>query len=327
MVKKTKETKTGLGRGLDSLIPNFDDDSIIETDEFNNEENDDEGTKIDPINDEKLKTVEIDSIHDELVETDESKDIGGTDSKKTNENNDEDKTDLKDDNLSLEIENDIEKSSDVIGSSEEISYDGNSSNNTDSSNLNENITDIKLSNSDLITDNEIDKNKLTDVDSNEYNLNETQLHESDISTEESSVNSENSLNDDFSSMDNTLSDDSEINFTENDSAVVINSDIIDGETAFDESLEGNLELESDNLSMGQLPEFEFDEEKGQEVIEVVEKNPRITLWSAQSAAVLRYIRKTEPEFSISKEASKLVEEAIMEKYPEIWEKFNDLNKN
>lgn len=327
MVKKTKETKTGLGRGLDSLIPNFDDDSIIETDEFNNEENDDEEPKIDPINDKKLKTVEIDSIHDELVETDESKDIVGTDSKKTNENNDEDKTDLKDDNLSLEIENDIEKSSDVIGSSEEISYDGNSSNNTDSSNLNENITDIKLSNSDLITDNEIDKNKLTDVDSNEYNLNETQLHESDISTEESSVNSENSLNDDFSSMDNTLSDDSEINFTENDSAVVINSDIIDGETAFDESLEGNLELESDNLSMGQLPEFEFDEEKGQEVIEVVEKNPRITLWSAQSAAVLRYIRKTEPEFSISKEASKLVEEAIMEKYPEIWEKFNDLNKN
>ena len=60
-----------------------------------------------------------------------------------------------------------------------------------------------------------------------------------------------------------------------------------------------------------------------EVKEIVNKNPRITLWSARSSAVFRYLRKTEPEFSISKEASTLIEEAISKKYPEIWELFDD----
>jgi hypothetical protein len=58
--------------------------------------------------------------------------------------------------------------------------------------------------------------------------------------------------------------------------------------------------------------------------EDVKKNPRITLWSSRSAAVLRYLKKTQPEFSISKEASKLIEEAVKEKYPEIWDIFEDL---
>ena len=43
-----------------------------------------------------------------------------------------------------------------------------------------------------------------------------------------------------------------------------------------------------------------------------------------SAAVLRYLRKTEPEFSISSEASDLIDAAIAEKYPEIWTLFNHL---
>lgn len=60
-----------------------------------------------------------------------------------------------------------------------------------------------------------------------------------------------------------------------------------------------------------------------EVKEIVNKNPRITLWSARSSAVFRYLRKTEPEFSISKEASTLIEEAVSKKYPEIWELFDD----
>ncbi len=61
-----------------------------------------------------------------------------------------------------------------------------------------------------------------------------------------------------------------------------------------------------------------------EVTEIVDKNPRITLWSSQSAAVFRYLRKTEPEFSISKEASRLIDEAVAKKYPEIWELFEDI---
>lgn len=67
-----------------------------------------------------------------------------------------------------------------------------------------------------------------------------------------------------------------------------------------------------------------DEENVCQVIEIVESNPRITLWSARSAAVLRYLRKTEPEFSISNEASKLIEDALAEKYPEIWTLFDHL---
>jgi hypothetical protein len=69
---------------------------------------------------------------------------------------------------------------------------------------------------------------------------------------------------------------------------------------------------------------EKEEKLVDEVIETVEKNPRITLWSARSAAVLRYLRKTEPEFSISSEASNLIDAAIAEKYPEIWTLFNHL---
>ncbi|WP_225370367.1 hypothetical protein [Methanobrevibacter arboriphilus] len=56
----------------------------------------------------------------------------------------------------------------------------------------------------------------------------------------------------------------------------------------------------------------------------MKKNPRITLWSAKSSAVFRYLRKTRPEFSISKEASKLIDEAVSEKYPEIWKLFDDI---
>lgn len=61
------------------------------------------------------------------------------------------------------------------------------------------------------------------------------------------------------------------------------------------------------------------------VINEVNKNPRISLWSAKSAAVLRLLKKTKPEFSISKEASALIEDAVKDKYPELWEVFEDKN--
>lgn len=67
----------------------------------------------------------------------------------------------------------------------------------------------------------------------------------------------------------------------------------------------------------------FDETLIENVILEVHKNPRISLWSAKSAAVLRLLKKTKPEFSISKEASALIEEAVKDKYPDIWEVFED----
>jgi hypothetical protein len=61
----------------------------------------------------------------------------------------------------------------------------------------------------------------------------------------------------------------------------------------------------------------------EKVILEVHKNPRISLWSAKSAAVLRLLKKTKPEFSISKEASALIEEAVKNKYPDLWEVFEE----
>jgi hypothetical protein len=61
----------------------------------------------------------------------------------------------------------------------------------------------------------------------------------------------------------------------------------------------------------------------QAVLVEVNKNPRISLWSARSAAVLRFLKKTRPEFSISKEASALIEAAVEDKYPDIWKLFQD----
>ena len=72
-----------------------------------------------------------------------------------------------------------------------------------------------------------------------------------------------------------------------------------------------------------LQEIKIQEAHIAEVKEIVDKNPRITLWSSRSSAVFRYLRKTEPEFSISKEASLLIEEAVSKKYPEIWALFDD----
>ena len=47
-------------------------------------------------------------------------------------------------------------------------------------------------------------------------------------------------------------------------------------------------------------------------------NPRLTFWSPKAAAVLRYLKKTIPEFSISSEIAKLVEEAVRNRYPDLW---------
>ena len=81
--------------------------------------------------------------------------------------------------------------------------------------------------------------------------------------------------------------------------------------------------ESSGEGVQSLQEIKIQEAHIAEVKEIVDKNPRITLWSSRSSAVFRYLRKTEPEFSISKEASLLIEEAVAKKYPEIWALFDD----
>ena len=47
------------------------------------------------------------------------------------------------------------------------------------------------------------------------------------------------------------------------------------------------------------------------------KDPRISAYSPLVMSILRYLRRTKPEFSMSEEASNLLEEAIRKKYPDI----------
>jgi signal recognition particle GTPase len=79
----------------------------------------------------------------------------------------------------------------------------------------------------------------------------------------------------------------------------------------------------ENKSNGKDIKNSVDQTLVENVILEVRKNPRISLWSAKSAAVLRLLKKTKPEFSISKEASALIEEAVKDKYPELWEEIKD----
>lgn len=87
-----------------------------------------------------------------------------------------------------------------------------------------------------------------------------------------------------------------------------------------EELSGDISSEK---SVQTSQEIKIQKEHVEEVKRIVNKNPRITLWSSRSSAVFRYLRKTEPEFSISKEASLLIEEAVSKKYPEIWALFDE----
>ncbi len=72
-----------------------------------------------------------------------------------------------------------------------------------------------------------------------------------------------------------------------------------------------------------IQNINFDDKVINDVLLDVHKNPRISLWSAKSAAVLRFLKKTKPEFSISNEASILIEEAVKDRYPDIWMIFEE----
>ncbi|WP_407423540.1 AAA family ATPase [Methanobrevibacter sp.] len=103
-------------------------------------------------------------------------------------------------------------------------------------------------------------------------------------------------------------------------------EVLEDDQENNEDSETSEDLHSDTRSQEVVQtsqEIKIQEEHIAEVKEIVDKNPRITLWSSRSSAVFRYLRKTEPEFSISKEASILIDEAVSKKYPEIWALFDD----
>jgi len=90
-----------------------------------------------------------------------------------------------------------------------------------------------------------------------------------------------------------------------DALISVESDSLD-EVVSDQFADDNLSVLTSDVIM--------------KAVEEGKKNPRVVVWSPRSSIVLRVLKKSIPEFSISKEASLLLEEAIKRKYPEIWEK-------
>lgn len=96
------------------------------------------------------------------------------------------------------------------------------------------------------------------------------------------------------------------------------------DSTLDEISKPSLNDDSSEKSRLDSESSHIDDEKViQDVLLEVSKNPRISLWSAKSAAVLRFLKKTKPEFSISNEASLLIEEAVKNRYPDIWKIFEE----
>lgn len=142
-------------------------------------------------------------------------------------------------------------------------------------------------------------------------------------------------NDDFDansaqSLEDMLDDQSEDSTSnqENDTKEVINSsekENIDNQKDNAQKPKENENSSNNNTITEEKPvqEDSVVQKHVEEVLEIVRKNPRITLWSVHSSAVFRYLRKTQPEFSISNEASSLIDEVVSQKYPEIWQLFED----
>ncbi|MCR5026415.1 MAG: AAA family ATPase [Methanobrevibacter sp.] len=136
------------------------------------------------------------------------------------------------------------------------------------------------------------------------------------------VDSESSVDDtsDSSVVDENVEEDIEVQKEEEEASdnEIQTNDTQDTQTS--EDLPSNHDYEEDLSDTQEIKK----QENVAEVLDIVDKNPRITLWSSRSAAVFRYLRKTEPEFSISREASILIDEAVSKKYPDIWKLFDNL---
>ncbi|MBR4447765.1 hypothetical protein [Methanobrevibacter sp.] len=151
-----------------------------------------------------------------------------------------------------------------------------------------------------------------DIYNEDFDSNSAQSLEDMLKDEETTV--ENVIEDIESKEEDVDKDDQENNIPSTRKEKVSQDD----DTSEDLSSDSNSEK-----SIQTSQEIKIQKEHVEEVKRIVNKNPRITLWSSRSSAVFRYLRKTEPEFSISKEASLLIEEAVSKKYPEIWALFDE----
>lgn len=253
MAKKTRNS--GLGRGLDSLIPNIAEENEVE-----------EGI----------------SLEDLMKNADDDKEETADETETTEKESSEDKDDeVTIENRDSEVKAE-EESTDKTTSEEKNETEKDETSHEDP----ETFTNV-LGNDDEVVE---EKSQTAKVD-----------YKEELSTKTVDKRRENS----FQEKPSKIEEEDPI------------KNILDDENI--PNIEDSLDI-NDNESFLSKE----DEKNISEIIETVEKNPRITLWSAKSAAVLRYLRKTQPEFSISKEASRLIDEAIAEEYPEIWTLFNHL---
>lgn len=172
-----------------------------------------------------------------------------------------------------------------------------------------------------------------DFDSNSPQSLEDMLNENEDSENEESPQKENIFEQIEAEMESQKEEIQEESSPEEDESIEEDEEEIKEEVSqnenteiseVNETSEDNNSVIRSEESVQTSPEVKIQEEHIAEVKQIVDKNPRITLWSSRSSAVFRYLRKTEPEFSISKEASILIEEAVSKKYPEIWALFEDL---
>lgn len=162
---------------------------------------------------------------------------------------------------------------------------------------------------------------IPDFYNEDFDSNSTQSLEDLLNEKEDTLNNvEESADDEQIEQENIFENLEEENDQETNNSTGSNSKEIQVDKGESEDLHSD---EGTGEGVQSLQEIKIQEAHVAEVKEIVDKNPRITLWSSRSSAVFRYLRKTEPEFSISKEASLLIEEAVAKKYPEIWALFDD----
>ncbi len=169
---------------------------------------------------------------------------------------------------------------------------------------------------DILNNDENSKNEIESIIDDITSTEDENDDEKSIVEDESEVNTEDE-NDDEKSI---VKEEDIVNEDENETEKIL-TEKIEQDNTEDIAVQENVGNE-DNSSTD-LPNTQEvkKNENVAEVLDIVDKNPRITLWSSRSAAVFRYLRKTEPEFSISREASILIDEAVSKKYPHIWELF------
>ncbi len=100
---------------------------------------------------------------------------------------------------------------------------------------------------------------------------------------------------------------------------VMNEAVRSDEIKSNEVISEEVRSNKEEVRIGEVRSEELISNKLEDAVMEATRNPRISLWSPKSAAVLRYLRKTVPEFSISEEARSLLEDAIKRKYGKIWE--------